>query len=77
MGGNYLCGFVIHQDLGLGKSKLVENENATNISLEILPRLDADYILSLTPMIRNGAFKGNDGKPDLEGHAGRQERAGL
>ena len=28
MGGNYLCGFVIHQDLGLGKSKLVENENA-------------------------------------------------
>lgn len=44
MGGNYLCGFVIHQDLGLGKSKLVENENAANISLEILPQLDADYV---------------------------------
>ncbi|MGG3306797.1 ABC transporter substrate-binding protein [Paenibacillus lautus] len=44
MGGNYLCGFVLHQDLGLGKSKLVENENAANISLEILPQLDADYI---------------------------------
>lgn len=44
MGGNYLCGYVIHQDLGLGKSKLVENENAANISLEILPQLDADYI---------------------------------
>ncbi|MGW8826026.1 ABC transporter substrate-binding protein [Paenibacillus lautus] len=44
MGGNYLCGYVIHQDLGLGKSKLVENENAANLSLEILPQLDADYI---------------------------------
>lgn len=44
MGGNYLCGYVIHQDLGLGRSKLVENENAANISLEILPQLDADYI---------------------------------
>lgn len=44
MGGNYLCGFVIHQDLGLGKSKLVEKENAANISLEILPQLDADYV---------------------------------
>jgi len=44
MGGNYLCGYVVHQDLGLGKSKLVANENAANISLEILPQLDADYI---------------------------------
>ncbi|GAB2718126.1 ABC transporter substrate-binding protein [Paenibacillus thermoaerophilus] len=44
MGANYLCGYVVHQDLGLGRSKLVEKENSANITLEILPELDADYI---------------------------------
>ncbi|WP_019419408.1 ABC transporter substrate-binding protein [Paenibacillus sp. OSY-SE] len=44
MGGKYLCGYVVHQDLGLGMSKLVENENSANMSMEILPELDADYI---------------------------------
>lgn len=44
MGGKYLCGYVVHQDLGLGMSKLVENENSANVSMEILPELDADYI---------------------------------
>ncbi|CAH0117698.1 MULTISPECIES: ABC transporter substrate-binding protein [unclassified Paenibacillus] len=47
MGGNYLCGYVVHKDLGLGISKLVENENSANVSLEILPELDADYIFML------------------------------
>lgn len=44
MGGKYLCGYVLHQDLGLGITKLVANENSANLSLEVLPELDADYI---------------------------------
>lgn len=44
MGGKYLCGYVLHQDLGLGITKLVGNENSANLSLEVLPELDADYI---------------------------------
>ncbi|MNW39065.1 putative siderophore-binding lipoprotein YfiY precursor [compost metagenome] len=44
MGKNYLCGYVVHQDLGVGNSKLVDTENSFNISQEILPDLDADYI---------------------------------
>lgn len=44
MGGNYFCGYVVHRNLGIGVSKLVEKENSANISLEILPQLDADYI---------------------------------
>ncbi|MCR8842173.1 ABC transporter substrate-binding protein [Paenibacillus sp. SC116] len=44
MGGQYFCGYALHQDLGLGMSKLVENKTAANLSLEILPELDADFI---------------------------------
>lgn len=44
MGKNYLCGYVVHQDLGVGNSKLVDTENSFNISQEVLPDLDADYI---------------------------------
>lgn len=44
MGGKYLCGYVLHQDLGLGITKLVANENSANLSLEVLPEMDADYI---------------------------------
>ncbi|RRJ64964.1 ABC transporter substrate-binding protein [Paenibacillus oralis] len=44
MGGQYLCGYVVHRDLGLGISDLVGNENSASISMEILPELDADYI---------------------------------
>ena len=47
MGGQYFCGFVLNQDLGLGMSKLVENKTAANVSLEILPELDADYIFAI------------------------------
>ncbi|GAA0134019.1 iron-hydroxamate ABC transporter substrate-binding protein [Paenibacillus sp. YSY-4.3] len=44
MGGNYLCGYVVNQQLGIEMTKLTENENSLNLSLEILPELDADYI---------------------------------
>jgi iron complex transport system substrate-binding protein len=47
MGGNYLCGYVIHQQLGIGKSKLVEKENSANVMMEMLPELDADYIFMI------------------------------
>lgn len=44
MGKNYLAGFVVHQQLGIGNSKFVDTENSFNVSLEVLPDLDADYI---------------------------------
>ncbi|WP_010271657.1 ABC transporter substrate-binding protein [Paenibacillus senegalensis] len=44
MGGNYFCGYVINQHLGMDMTPLAEDENSLNISLEILPELDADYI---------------------------------
>lgn len=44
MGSKYLCGYVVHENLGLGIPKLVEKKNSANVSLEILPQIDADYI---------------------------------
>lgn len=44
MGGNYFCGYVIQRHLGIAMTKLTENENSLNVSMEILPELDADYI---------------------------------
>lgn len=49
MGGNYLCGYVVHQVLGFGKNKLVETENGASLSMEVLPDLDADYIFMINP----------------------------
>ncbi|MMZ59254.1 Fe(3+)-citrate-binding protein YfmC precursor [compost metagenome] len=34
----------MHENLGLGISRLVEKKNSANVSLEILPQIDADYI---------------------------------
>ncbi|MEK8129135.1 ABC transporter substrate-binding protein [Paenibacillus filicis] len=47
MGANYFAGHVLHQELGLGKVKLVEKENSANVSMEILPDIDADYIFTI------------------------------
>ncbi|MFC4597308.1 ABC transporter substrate-binding protein [Cohnella hongkongensis] len=44
MGGDYFGGFVLAEDLGFGKSKLVEQASSAPLSLELLPELDADYI---------------------------------
>ena len=44
MGGDYYGGYVLAQELGFGKSKLVEKESSADLSLELLPELDADYI---------------------------------
>ncbi|GAA3410530.1 ABC transporter substrate-binding protein [Paenibacillus hodogayensis] len=44
MGANYFCGYVVHQHLGIAKTKLVEKENSATVSLEVLPQIDADYI---------------------------------
>ncbi|MWV46115.1 ABC transporter substrate-binding protein [Paenibacillus sp. HJL G12] len=47
MGGNYLAGYLLHQELGLGKTTLVGDANSANLSLEVLPQLDADYIFAI------------------------------
>ncbi|MEC0092278.1 ABC transporter substrate-binding protein [Paenibacillus macquariensis] len=44
MGGKYLCGYVLNQQLGIGMTKLTENENSLDVSMEVLPQIDADYI---------------------------------
>lgn len=44
MGGNYFCGYVLYEDLGISRPKLVETENSANVSMEILPEIHADYI---------------------------------
>lgn len=47
MGGNYLAGYVLHQELGLGKTKLIGDANSAALSLEVVPELDADYIFAI------------------------------
>ena len=44
MGGNYLCGYVLNQQLGIEMTQLTDKENSLNVSLEVLPEIDADYI---------------------------------
>ncbi|WNS44626.1 ABC transporter substrate-binding protein [Paenibacillus sp. MMS20-IR301] len=43
MGGVY-GGFVLASELGIAKSDLVAEENSLDLSLELLPQIDADYI---------------------------------
>jgi iron complex transport system substrate-binding protein len=43
MGGVY-GGFVLAEELGISKSDLVATENSVELSLEVLPQIDADYI---------------------------------
>ncbi|WMT43060.1 ABC transporter substrate-binding protein [Paenibacillus sp. D2_2] len=47
MGGNYLAGYLLHQELGLGKTELIGDANSASLSLEIIPELDADYIFAI------------------------------
>ncbi|MNP07461.1 putative siderophore-binding lipoprotein YfiY precursor [compost metagenome] len=44
MGGNYLCGYVVNQQLGIEMTQLTAKENSLNVSMEVLPEMDADYI---------------------------------
>lgn len=43
LGGDHYSGYVLAQNLGFGESKLVK-DGAFEVSLEVLPELDADYI---------------------------------
>ncbi|MBW4083023.1 ABC transporter substrate-binding protein [Paenibacillus sp. S150] len=43
MGGVY-GGFVLAEELGIAKSNFVATENSVELSLELLPQIDADYI---------------------------------
>ncbi|MDR6722860.1 iron complex transport system substrate-binding protein [Paenibacillus amylolyticus] len=47
MGGNYFSGYVVYEQLGLGKPALVETENSAMVSTEILPEIDADFIFTV------------------------------
>ncbi|OMF13760.1 ABC transporter substrate-binding protein [Paenibacillus amylolyticus] len=47
MGGNYFSGYVVYEQLGLGKPKLVESENSAIVSTEVLPEIDADFIFTV------------------------------
>ncbi|WP_251038502.1 ABC transporter substrate-binding protein [Paenibacillus albidus] len=56
IGGNYFGGYVLSQELGIGKSKLVETENSADVSLEIVPQIDADYIFTINYQGTGSAF---------------------
>lgn len=56
MGGNYYGGYVLAHDLGFGKAKLVETEDSVDMSLELLPDLDADYIFLVNDSHSGDAF---------------------
>ncbi|MBB6019611.1 iron complex transport system substrate-binding protein [Paenibacillus sp. JGP012] len=47
MGGNYFSGYVVYEQLGLGKPALVETENSAIVSTEVLPEIDADFIFTV------------------------------
>ncbi len=47
IGGNYFGGYVLANELGIRKSKLVETKNSVDASMEILPELDADFIFTI------------------------------
>ncbi|MHA7578959.1 ABC transporter substrate-binding protein [Paenibacillus vandeheii] len=47
MGGNYFSGYVVYQQLGLGKPALVQTENSATVSTEVLPEIDADFIFTV------------------------------
>lgn len=47
MGGNYFSGYVVYQQLGLGKPTLVQTENSATVSTEVLPEIDADFIFTV------------------------------
>lgn len=42
--GSVYGGFVLAEELGIAKSNLVATENSVDLSLELLPQIDADYI---------------------------------
>ncbi|MEF3308796.1 iron-siderophore ABC transporter substrate-binding protein [Paenibacillus sp. GYB004] len=44
MGVGHLAGYVVHQDLGIATTTLLGKESNINVSMEVLPQLDADYL---------------------------------
>ncbi|KUP20525.1 ABC transporter substrate-binding protein [Paenibacillus sp. DMB5] len=53
MGGVY-GGFVLADQLGIAKSDLVATENSLELSLELLPQIDADYIFLANDTANSG-----------------------
>lgn len=56
VGGDYFGGYVLAHDLGFGKVKPVEKESSADMSLELLPDLDADYIFLVNDSHSGDAF---------------------
>ncbi|WP_151734610.1 ABC transporter substrate-binding protein [Paenibacillus tengchongensis] len=53
MGGVY-GGFVLAEELGIAKSELVAAENSLDLSLELLPQIDADYLFLANDSMNSG-----------------------
>lgn len=53
MGGVY-SGFVLAEELGIAQSSLAANENSVDLSLELLPQIDADYIFLANDSANSG-----------------------
>lgn len=52
--GSVNGGFVLAEELGIAKSDLVEDEISLELSLELLPQIDADYIFLANDLANSG-----------------------
>lgn len=52
--GSVYGGFVLADQLGIAKSELVAAENSLELSLELLPQIDADYIFLANDTANSG-----------------------
>lgn len=52
--GSIYSGFVLAEELGISKSSLVAAENSVDLSLELLPQIDADYIFLTNDSANSG-----------------------
>lgn len=44
MGTSHMAGHVVHQELGIEPTSLLGKASSVNVSMEVIPQLDADYI---------------------------------
>ncbi|UQZ32288.1 ferrichrome ABC transporter substrate-binding protein [Paenibacillus sp. PK3_47] len=52
--GSVYSGFVLAEELGIVQSSLVAGENSVDLSLELLPQIDADYIFLTNDSANSG-----------------------
>lgn len=44
MGAGHMAGYVVHQDLGIATTTVLGKESNVNVSMEVVPQIDADYL---------------------------------